>query len=71
MIAGSFTSFNGIDAGRIIRLNSDGLRDATFNAGSGFTSSIVYATAQQADGKIIVVGVLQSIIQQPNRVVRL
>jgi hypothetical protein len=44
MIAGSFTSFNGIDAGRIIRLNSDGLRDATFNAGSGFTSSIVYAT---------------------------
>jgi hypothetical protein len=49
-------SFNGIDAGRIIRLNSDGLRDATFNAGSGFTSSIVYATAQQADGKIIVVG---------------
>jgi hypothetical protein len=45
MIAGSFT-FNGIDAGRIIRLNSDGLRDATFNAGSGFTSSIVYATAQ-------------------------
>jgi hypothetical protein len=54
MIAGSFTSFNGIDAGRIIRLNSDGLRDATFNAGSGFTSSIVYATAQQADGKIIV-----------------
>jgi hypothetical protein len=41
MIAGSFTSFNGIDAGRIIRLNSDGLRDAFFNAGSGFTSSIV------------------------------
>jgi hypothetical protein len=32
MIAGSFTSFNGIDAGRIIRLNnSDGSRDATFN----------------------------------------
>jgi hypothetical protein len=56
MIAGSFTSFNGIDAGRIIRLNSDGSRDATFNVGSGFTSSIVYATAQQADGKIIVVG---------------
>jgi hypothetical protein len=48
-------SFNGIDAGRIIRLNSDGLRDATL-MGSGFTSSIVYATAQQADGKIIVVG---------------
>jgi hypothetical protein len=47
MIAGSFTSFNGIDAGRIIRLNSDGLRDATFNAGSGFTSSIVYATASK------------------------
>jgi hypothetical protein len=28
MIAGSLL-FNGIDAGRIIRLNSDGLRDAT------------------------------------------
>jgi hypothetical protein len=30
MIAGSFTSFNGIAIGRIIRLNSNGSRDATF-----------------------------------------
>jgi hypothetical protein len=46
-------SFNGIDAGRIIRpIVMDYVM--LLLMGSGFTSSIVYATAQQADGKIIV-----------------
>jgi hypothetical protein len=53
MIAGSL-SFNGIDAGRIIRLNSDGLRDTLMRVQGLLV--VVYATAQQADGKIIVVG---------------
>jgi hypothetical protein len=65
------TSFNGIDAGRIIRLNSDGLRDATFNAGSGFTSSSI-CNCPQADGKIIVVGSFTKYnTTTSNRVVRL
>jgi uncharacterized delta-60 repeat protein len=56
MIAGSFTRFNGIDSGRIIRLNSNGSRDATFNSSVGVENNIVYAVAQQVDGKTILVG---------------
>ncbi|MEZ7505827.1 T9SS sorting signal type C domain-containing protein [Flavobacterium sp. Arc2] len=56
IIGGSFTHFNGTAVGRLVRLNSNGSLDTSFNTGLGFTSSIVYATAQQADGKIIVVG---------------
>jgi hypothetical protein len=56
MIAGSFTSFNGIAIGRIIRLNSNGSRDATFNSSVGVVNNIVYAVAQQTDGKTILAG---------------
>jgi hypothetical protein len=59
MIAGSFTSFNGIAIGRIIRLNSNGSRDATFNSSVGVVNNIVYAVAQQTDGRQYLQGVLQ------------
>jgi uncharacterized delta-60 repeat protein len=56
ILGGSFTSFNGSNAGRLIRLNSNGTRDATFNTSAGVSSSIVYAAALQPDGKVIIVG---------------
>ncbi|WP_286971249.1 T9SS sorting signal type C domain-containing protein [Flavobacterium sp. UBA4854] len=56
IIGGSFTSYNGISAGRIIRLNQDGSYDPTFNTTIGATSGIVYDIALQSDGKIIIVG---------------
>ncbi|MBJ2123764.1 T9SS sorting signal type C domain-containing protein [Flavobacterium sp. IB48] len=56
IIGGNFTSYNGISAGRIIRLNQDGSYDPTFNTTIGATSGIVYDIALQSDGKIIIVG---------------
>jgi hypothetical protein len=35
-VGGFFTSYNGTGANYIIRLNSDGSRDTTFNMGTGF-----------------------------------
>ncbi len=47
--AGDFTTYDGLPAGRIIRLNSDGSRDAAFAAGTGFVG-IVYTIAAATDG---------------------
>ncbi|SFE59899.1 delta-60 repeat domain-containing protein [Thermoflexibacter ruber] len=55
VVGGIFTKFNGINANRIARLNTDGGIDASFNVGLGFSSN-VNAIAIQADGKIIVGG---------------
>ena len=56
ILGGSFTSYNGITAGRLIRLNSDGSYDSTFNTAIAATTGIVYDIAFQSDGKIIIVG---------------
>lgn len=54
MIAGYFTTYNGIVANRIARLNTDGSFDPTFIAGTGSNS---YNTlAVQTDGKILLGG---------------
>jgi uncharacterized delta-60 repeat protein/prepilin-type N-terminal cleavage/methylation domain-containing protein len=55
LVSGSFTSYNGVSTNRIIRLNSDGIRDTTFNIGTGFDNDVRTLT-QQADGKILVGG---------------
>jgi uncharacterized delta-60 repeat protein len=52
---GQFTSFNGNQQNHIIRLNSDGSKDESFNVGSSF-NDVVYATVIQPDGKIIAGG---------------
>lgn len=58
LVGGDFSSYNG-DAtvpDRLIRLNSDGSRDTTFNGtNAGFPSSIT-SIAIQTDGKILVAG---------------
>jgi uncharacterized delta-60 repeat protein len=41
-VVGSFTTYSGISANRIVRLNSDGSFDNTFNFGSGFTVAPIY-----------------------------
>lgn len=53
--AGNFTSYNGISKNRIVRLNSDGSIDNSFNIGTG-ANDIVFAVAVQTDGKIVVAG---------------
>ncbi len=56
ILGGSFTMYNGINVGRLVRLNPDGSYDATFNTTIGATTGIVYDIAMQSDGKIIIVG---------------
>ncbi len=55
IVAGNFTSYQGVSANGIIRLNEDGTVDATFDPGTGFNGLPVTA-ALQPDGKIIIVG---------------
>lgn len=53
---GIFTTYNGNSCPQnIIRLNSDGSVDNTFNAGTGFNGNVNYL-ALQSDGKIVVCG---------------
>jgi uncharacterized delta-60 repeat protein len=55
LVGGGFTSYQGVGANYIIRLNSDGSRDTSFNIGTGF-NSWVYSLSLQSDGKILVGG---------------
>lgn len=56
ILGGSFTTFNGISANRLIRLNSDGSIDTTFNTSIAASSGIVYGLALQTNGSLIIVG---------------
>lgn len=56
IVGGSFTSFNGNNTGRLVRLNADGSYDATFNTSVAASTGIIYDISPQADGKIIIVG---------------
>jgi uncharacterized delta-60 repeat protein len=57
---GRFGSFNGKTSNGIVRINSNGSIDETFNTGSGFGFSIVRSVKVQSSGKIIVGGSFQS-----------
>jgi uncharacterized delta-60 repeat protein len=55
LAGGQYSSYNGLTANRIIRLNPDGSRDNTFNMGTGF-NDYVFSIVTQADDKILVGG---------------
>jgi uncharacterized delta-60 repeat protein len=55
IVGGSFTSYSGSTSNRLVRINTDGTRDSTFNVGNG-PNNIASAVAMQSDGKIIVGG---------------
>ena len=55
LVGGQFTTFTGSTQNYLIRLNSDGSKDVSFNIGTGFNST-VYSVAAQSDGKILVGG---------------
>jgi uncharacterized delta-60 repeat protein len=60
LVGGDFTSYNGVTSSRIIRLNTNGTIDNTFNIGSGFGGFSVDTIALQPDGKILAGGVFWS-----------
>jgi len=55
LVGGAFTTFSGGTENRLIRLNSDGSKDSSFNIGTGFNNT-VQSLAVQSDGKILVGG---------------
>jgi uncharacterized delta-60 repeat protein len=63
LACGRFSSFNGMPANRLVRLNPNGTIDPTFNIGSG-PSSDLYTIALQPDGKILVGGLFTTFNNQ-------
>jgi len=55
ILGGKFTSFNGLSTNRIIRIESNGSIDTTFNVGSGFNNE-VNSTYIQSDNKLLIGG---------------
>lgn len=55
LCAGSWTSFNGLGGPNIIRLNTDGSLDTSFDPGTGFNGSVT-GLRLQPDGKVLVSG---------------
>jgi uncharacterized delta-60 repeat protein len=58
LLGGNFTTWNGVTANRVVRLNSDGTLDTTFNSNTSTSSNnAVYSSiAIQSDGKILLGG---------------
>jgi uncharacterized delta-60 repeat protein len=57
LIGGSFASYNGTARNGIVRVNSDGSLDPTFDPGTGASGGFgVYGVALQPDGKILIGG---------------
>ncbi len=71
VVGGDFTNFNGSGKNYIVRLNSDGTVDGTFNIGTG-ANAAVFTCALQSDGKIIIGGNFTTVNgTTANRVARL
>lgn len=55
IVAGEFTAFNGVPTIKLVRTNSDGTLDPTYNTGTGF-NAIPTKMVVQTDGKLLVIG---------------
>ncbi len=67
LVAGSFTTFNGVARGRIARLETNGALDLSFDPLSGVGSYYVNDIALQPDGGIVIGGNFQSVGGLPRR----
>jgi len=56
LVCGFFTQHNGVPHGHIIRFNTDGSVDTSFNTGTGFAGSYVQDMGFLSDGRIVVGG---------------
>ncbi|MCF6131530.1 T9SS type A sorting domain-containing protein [Flavobacterium wongokense] len=72
MVGGFFFSYNGTTVKHLVRLNSDGTLDTSFNTGTSF-NRFAWTIAVQQDGKVLVGGInFSSYNGTPsNRIIRL
>jgi uncharacterized delta-60 repeat protein len=66
VVTGNFTIYSGSTSNRIVRINTDGTRDTSFNIGNGLSNSGT-ALALQSDGKIICANLSQTYSGSTNR----
>jgi len=72
LVAGRFTQYQGVVKRGIIRLNSDGSIDTTFNMGVGIDEGSLWKVLLQDDGKIIIMGIFSQYDGRPvNNIARL
>lgn len=55
VMAGFFTMYDSVVSNRLVRLNANGMRDNSFNVGSGFNNNVNEIAIQQ-DGKVLATG---------------
>jgi uncharacterized delta-60 repeat protein len=55
LVGGNFTTYSGISNNGLLKINSSGYKDNTFDIGNGFLGSVL-TTQQQSDGKVLVGG---------------
>jgi uncharacterized delta-60 repeat protein len=63
VVVGDFTTYNGLSSQGIIRLNTDGSVDSSFDVGTGFGffgQDVQYELDLQPDGKVLVTGAFNS-----------
>jgi len=57
LLGGAFSTFRGLSASRIVRLNSNGTTDTVFSTNTGTAANVtVFTIAVQGDGKILLGG---------------
>ena len=66
LMAGAFTTYHGVPANRIVRLNTNGTVDLTFSASA---DTNVNAVAVQPDGKVLIAGEFQNVNGTPRTLV--
>ncbi len=72
LVSGSFTSYNGVSCNNIVRINTNGSVDSTFNIGGSGANSFIRDVKLQTDGKLILVGDFTTYNSTSvNRIVRL
>jgi len=74
LIGGNTSSYNGIDVPKwIMRLNTDGSIDTSFNNGGSGADGRIFSIAVQSDGKILIAGefTLYNGLDVPNQIMRL
>jgi uncharacterized delta-60 repeat protein len=74
LIAGTFSTVNGVRCYEVARLNADGTLDTSFNSTLPMSGgNFIYAMAQQSDGKVIIGGTFINNNYSPriNRLARL